>query len=320
MNLFNLEIYQDGEKAFRRCKQPLADGFKLREDTRDKELKQNRKKDPIMTSQGPISKSFIDEIKTPKRICFKTSHQNALELNDSSSYPYYGSFGIPFLDSFAPLLSKETGITIPKSRYGYWKPLNHSEYEKIDNFIKKVGTTVFLRDTLALSIALSVNFDEDNNRTYLGDLEWKAKYWDQDEATQKLSSACIDTINILPYYEDVDCFCAVPPSDNGMPNLPCQVIENIQNEYDIENITSNLNWRQPKNSLKNLSRDEKWAELEKAGLDYSGSLHGQSIILIDDLYQSGLTIQYVAKRLLEAGAGRIFGVCLVKSRRDTDNQ
>ncbi len=35
MNLFNLEIYQDGEKAIRRCKQLLADGFKLRKDTQD---------------------------------------------------------------------------------------------------------------------------------------------------------------------------------------------------------------------------------------------------------------------------------------------
>lgn len=35
MNIFNLGIYQDGEKAFRRCEQLPEDGFKLRQDTND---------------------------------------------------------------------------------------------------------------------------------------------------------------------------------------------------------------------------------------------------------------------------------------------
>ena len=36
-------------------------------------------------------------------------------------------------------------------------------------------------------------------------------------------------------------------------------------------------------------------------------------MLVDDLYNSGLTMQYVAMRLKELGVSRVFGVTLVKS-------
>ncbi len=44
------------------------------------------------------------------------------------------------------------------------------------------------------------------------------------------------------------------------------------------------------------------------------------ILLLDDLYQSGITMQYVAMKLQKAGAEKIFGLSIVKSLNDTDNQ
>ena len=40
---------------------------------------------------------------------------------------------------------------------------------------------------------------------------------------------------------------------------------------------------------------------------------GKNVMLVDDLYNSGLTMQYVAMRLKELGVFRVFGVTLVKS-------
>lgn len=42
-------------------------------------------------------------------------------------------------------------------------------------------------------------------------------------------------------------------------------------------------------------------------------LKGKNVMLVDDLYNSGLTMQYVAMRLKELGVSRVFGVTLVKS-------
>lgn len=39
----------------------------------------------------------------------------------------------------------------------------------------------------------------------------------------------------------------------------------------------------------------------------------QNILLVDDLYKSGLTMQYVAMMLKNAGCSRVFGLTLVKS-------
>ena len=44
-----------------------------------------------------------------------------------------------------------------------------------------------------------------------------------------------------------------------------------------------------------------------------------SVILLDDLYQSGVTFQYVGMKLLSSGASRILGLSLVKGRGDRDN-
>ena len=44
-----------------------------------------------------------------------------------------------------------------------------------------------------------------------------------------------------------------------------------------------------------------------------GSSKGKDIILVDDLYMSGTTLQYVAMKLKEAGARKVFGLCFVKS-------
>lgn len=42
-------------------------------------------------------------------------------------------------------------------------------------------------------------------------------------------------------------------------------------------------------------------------------LKEKCILLVDDLYKSGLTMQYVAMMLKNAGCSRVFGLTLVKS-------
>lgn len=55
------------------------------------------------------------------------------------------------------------------------------------------------------------------------------------------------------------------------------------------------------------------------GLTAGPSVIGKRVILFDDKYQSGMTLQFVASKLLEAGATDVYGLCAVKTWRDTDN-
>ncbi|MBF0334071.1 MAG: nickel-dependent hydrogenase large subunit, partial [Alphaproteobacteria bacterium] len=68
------------------------------------------------------------------------------------------------------------------------------------------------------------------------------------------------------------------------------------------------------------NEDDAIGPYEAAGLTMVPSLTGApAVILIDDKYQSGVTLQYVASRLYQAGARRVYGLCAVKTMRDTDN-
>lgn len=271
--------------------------------------------------QPRITKKKIDDIPTPKRVCFASYHKNSLKRVDSGGR-WVGKFNIPFWETIGPIFEESTGISLSESQYGgYWFSIqNEEDFEVIEDFVDSFRDIVFLRDRLALSIALAENLLESGEeRTEIGELEYRAKYWSVQESIHRLANICIDTINSLPFYKDVDIFCAVPPSDNVTINLPCKIINCISQSYEIEDITHNLKWEYPKASLKSLSKDDKWTALKEANLQVNVELNGKVIILIDDLYQSGLTIQYVAKKLIEAGAAQVFGVCLVKSRRDTDN-
>ena len=65
---------------------------------------------------------------------------------------------------------------------------------------------------------------------------------------------------------------------------------------------------------------QKWQALEHADLQVNTNLTDKDIIILDDLYQSRLTMQYVAMKLKQAGARNLYGLELVNTVRDTDNK
>lgn len=48
-------------------------------------------------------------------------------------------------------------------------------------------------------------------------------------------------------------------------------------------------------------------------------VQGKSVLIIDDLYQSGVTAWSLAKFLKSQGAREVYALACVKSWRDTDN-
>jgi hypothetical protein len=278
---------------------------------------------PYIPSQMVISKEEIDKIYhlEPRRICFSTTHKTSLSYKQGDGY--IGKFAsIPYTNTIYPIFYKMTGLELFPSKYGtHWRYIKDiEELNKIENFITELKDIIFLRDTLALSIALSINKDEQRNRTEVGELEFQAKSNDDENATRQLADRCMEICKKLPYYNDVTTFCAVPPSKNGERNLPNKIVSIIEDKFKINNISNKLCWNNTKKPLKDVYVNEKWSELENANLCVNGDLTDKIIILVDDLYQSGMTMQYVAMKLQQAGAGKIYGIALVKSWRNTDNQ
>jgi predicted amidophosphoribosyltransferase len=276
--------------------------------------------------QNPITKETVFDCwhKNPKRICFATTHLNALKREDSQYG--IGKFSIPFTNTVYPIFYADTQIKLWESQYKTWwlSIRTEAEFDTIQQWINKVEGIVFLRDSLALSLALSENMKNDTQRTNMGELEYQAKY-SQDEDVKKNAVVALykllsTKITQLPFYNQADLLCAIPPSNSNKFSLPNFLVANLAKKLNTTDITEYLNWQNEKPSLKELEVHQKWDTLELVGLNVNINLEGKTVLLLDNLYQSGMTMQYVAMRLQQAGAKAIYGLSIVKSRRDTDNR
>lgn len=247
-----------------------------------------------------------------KRICFSRIQTHALwkteEGDDMITVPFGNSVGI--------LLKEQTGIILRKSGKGnYYKKLTSEEYEKAKVFVETYSNVVFLRDLLDASVALSLNFESDGEtRTHIGQLEKVAKYDNDENAVRELAAIVDDFVGKNPIYANADYICAVPPTAVGEKNLPVKIIEKLT-RFNGKNVSDNIIWTTKNESLKNADGADKLEILKNSGLKIAdgANLEGKEIVVIDDLYMSGITLQYVAMKLKEAGASKVYGLCLVKS-------
>ena len=236
------------------------------------------------------------------------------------------SFSVMFSETIKPIFVEMTGIQLFFSERfnNYYKMIDKNELQVIENWEQQQGERVFLRDCLALSIAMSFNFttnNTDRKYTVIGLLEHNAKNNNDMEAVDALAQHSSKTIKELPFYKDADYICAVPPRPGKNFDLPSQVTEKVAQTLNKKNITNHFNYGKEKESIKSSKVEDKWLYLEKSKLNFDGlDLNGKNIILIDDKYQSGTTIQFVGMKLQKAGAKNVYGLSFVKTMRDTDNQ
>ncbi|GAA4100017.1 phosphoribosyltransferase [Mucilaginibacter panaciglaebae] len=251
---------------------------------------------------------------SPKRICFNSCHKDALRRDKK----YVGKFVVPFKETIKVIFEQETGLTLFSSFGKYFMSINtEDDFKTIEVFVEKYKETVFLRDRLDLSMALSENITENDELTTIGQLEDSAKYKNDENSVTRLSEICASFINNTPFYNNADFICAVPPSDPLTNNLPRKVIEQLSN-VKCENISLSVNWERKKQQLKELVLEQKWDALTAVNLSIKRDLKDKKIILVDDLYQSGTTMQYIAMKLKEAGSSHIFGLSFVKARNNGD--
>ena len=88
---------------------------------------------------------------------------------------------MPFPGSAAHLISEELNINLfPAKRGGVWRSISsEEEFARIEKWVRRQGHRVFLRDCLNCSIALAMNYEENNSvkkKTEVGELERQAKY------------------------------------------------------------------------------------------------------------------------------------------------
>lgn len=256
-----------------------------------------------------------------RRKCFEKSG-----IQERKARP---TFSVNFQESIkaiyeAMMLPYGFELQYSNTLHNYWHYVKKEDIEKIKEWERGQGSRMFIRDNLSISIALaSYSTDPaEHHRTTIGELVYQAKYQGNADAIQGLAGRCVETIRSLPYYRKAQCICAVPPSSTKTRrDLPSEITALVAKELEIENITSNFKYHGTKPELKGLKLEEKWPGLKAADLRYEGKkLNGKKVILVDDLYQSGTTMQFVGMKLHEAGAHHVYGLSMAKNLSDDDNQ
>lgn len=267
----------------------------------------------------PINKARFDELHeaSPKRFSF-AKKPNALSRGDKG--PAVGFLNVSFPETFETILP--WAIETAKGRYGdFYRRVvrEEGEFQRIASWIEANKDIVFIRSLLDSCVALAEHQTGPGCRSAIGELERSAKFDNNRTAEDQLVDAMVAAYRRLHVDLEIDAICSVPPSRVGEASLPNRIAAKMAAQLGLNDLTSELGWARAKPSVKETPVSEKWNVLEGVGLTVSELFKGRNVLIIDDMYQSGSTIHFVASKLREAGCGDIHCFAVVKALGDTDN-
>jgi hypothetical protein len=196
-------------------------------------------------------------------------------------------------------------------------------------WIEKVRHPVAMKDFLAISFALDYDREGGNPQkpqTEIGALRAQAKPYGgsvatpkTQEAADKLVEYCVTFLNAMDCYAKADCIVAMPPSDPTKAyNLPRYLAQRLSEAWGREDLSKHVTGK-PRNSIKGVPLANKLDTLLGTIEVADEVFEGRSVVLVDDLYQSGVSMNYCGYLLLAAGAKKIFGLACEKTCRNDDN-
>ena len=201
--------------------------------------------------------------------------------------------------------------------------------EKVKGWLELIGKYVAIRDCLTLSFALDYdrkNGDPEKPQTRIGELRTRAKPYDRIptadtyQAAKELSRACLDFLEKMTCYNPATCVVGMPPSrpDKAF-DLPAYLASNIAKELNKPDLTFLVKTIKERPPLKDEQIEKKLDSIEGTVAVDPYGLKKHAVLLVDDLYQSGVSTNYVAMLMLEAGAKEVFGLACEKTCRNDDN-
>ena len=200
--------------------------------------------------------------------------------------------------------------------------------ERVRAFFDIFKEAIAIEDLTRGSFALSANFSFDGEipkRTLIGNLVNAAKPYNATPTPQHNAAASELGDRMARFLENgcigaIDSVIAVPPSDPKKAYSPRILAARIAEKRGIDDLTDAIVKTRQTRQLKNLSKLEKAMEVAGSIRVDPTAIAGRTILVVDDLYQSGTTLNFVALELEESGAEGVFGFAAVKTMRNTDNQ
>ena len=112
----------------------------------------------------------------------------------------------------------------------------------------------------------------------------------------------------------------MPPSNpTKQYSLPRTLAAYVSGLWSRPDHTAHVQTAKPRPAAKELGHADKLDALIGTIIVDEDVFTGRTVLLIDDLYQSGVTMNYCALMLLRAGAARVYGLACEKTCRNDDN-
>jgi predicted amidophosphoribosyltransferase len=262
--------------------------------------------------------------------------------------PYYASL----FEEQEPVIMKKSraGWLLNRkgsTKYTFLKNLTKEEIGRIQQFVTDYTQFVILDlnkniensffDELDSCVACDYTAESPDHlykdiRTPMGHLCYQYKYERNRRVIDKIADEMERCLWRLPCLDRIQkhSLSFIPPRPNKALDLPRDLAEILANRLQSSGLLSeddpilypSLVIDKPE--FKDLTWDRKqevWNRIYSSGaVQLSGSVKGERIIVIDDLYQSGNTMWSYARYLKAQGALVVHGLVCVKTLRDTDNR
>ena len=150
-------------------------------------------------------------------------------------------------------------------------------------------------------------------RTELGQLLYDLKYGQKKANAKKLARVLSEWSDRKFDLDRVDGLVAVPPSTARKFQPVRAIVKRMSEILSLPNLSENLLKKKATKSLKNvLDPAERAAELE--GVFTFEKERIERVLVVDDLYRSGITASEVTRALKKAGVSKVYLITVTKTR------
>lgn len=154
----------------------------------------------------------------------------------------------------------------------------------------------------------------DGCRTAVGELVYRAKYLNDETSSAELKEIIKSTVKILTSLKHsanlcrVNAVVAVPFFGAKQISLPHQIATVISQALDVEDLSNKVRKIKPTDAVK----QEAKPVVDDSVFQADPVFQGQCILLVDDLYRSGATLESIAVNVRGSGALSLIGFCATK--------
>lgn len=195
--------------------------------------------------------------------------------------------------------------------------------QRIKDFLEVLTVAICIEDDLTECFALDFHSEigpAGPRRTVMGQLVYEAKPYRPGTGSTTKADELAGLMSVFiqghPTYAAADVLIAVPPSNPNKPfDLPTYLVQRLASLLGKPNATDWVRKVRATRPMKDcVTPQEKLDNVRGAfAITAAADFAGKSVIMIDDIYQSGFTINEVSHVVAESGANRMLGLAATKT-------